>query len=84
MSFFPRSIRRHSLWVFGFFLYLFAVAVLHAEVNGRISGVVRDTSGAAMVGAHVTATNLQTGRKQSVVCDRDGSYGLLALPPGTY
>jgi iron complex outermembrane receptor protein len=52
--------------------------------DGRVTGVVRDSSGAAVPGATVTITNDQTGASQSAVSGPDGSYSVTALAPGDY
>jgi Carboxypeptidase regulatory-like domain/TonB dependent receptor len=52
--------------------------------SGTVVGSVRDVSGAAAAGAHVTATNSQTGREQSASAGSEGDYTLTNLTPGTY
>jgi len=52
--------------------------------TATISGTVTDPSGAAISGAKVTATNLQTNVSRTVTTQSDGSYSLLFLPIGTY
>ncbi len=51
--------------------------------EGKIAGTVRDTTGAALPGASVTATNPAGGAVRSATTANDGSYSL-ALPPGKY
>src|SRR5271154_6124852 len=72
---------------FGFALILvilFSSAISRADVTGSIQGVVRDKTQAAVGGAHITVTNALTNFKQEVTSAADGSYRILALPPGTY
>lgn len=57
---------------------------LWADVTGSISGYVRDSSGAALPGAHITITNLATGVVEQTATDSQGEYTVLALPPGSY
>jgi len=63
---------------------LFSSAVSRADVTGSIQGVVRDKSQAVVAGAHITVTNLQTNFKQEATSSADGTYRILALPPGSY
>src|SRR5437763_96083 len=52
--------------------------------TATISGNVSDSTGAAVVGARATATNLGTNLAQSATTASDGSYSLLFLPVGIY
>ena len=52
--------------------------------DGRVAGVVRDSSGATVPGATVTVTNDATGASQSTVSADDGSYSVTGLVPGEY
>ncbi len=69
-----------------FILLLFAVStILQAQfTDGDIAGTVTDPSGAALVGATVTITNLQTGHLDRAQTDKIGYYRVHHLPPGTY
>jgi Carboxypeptidase regulatory-like domain/TonB dependent receptor len=55
-----------------------------AGVTASISGTVRDPSGAAIVGATVTATNTGTGIKQTQNTNGQGFYSFQSLPLGSY
>jgi len=72
------------------FARIFAVALLAAMPvlaqlpTGAILGTVKDSSGAAVPGATVTARNTDTGATRTVTTDNDGSYRLAALPTGHY
>ena len=55
-----------------------------AQNDGRISGVVRDSSGGAVPGATVTITNDQTSASQTAVSGPDGTYSVSGLAPGAY
>ena len=57
-----------------------------AQVAGTaaLTGVVTDPSGALVVGAEVTATNLATGAKRSAQTDAAGKYLMTQVPPGDY
>jgi hypothetical protein len=47
-------------------------------------GLVTDLTGAAVVGARITALNLATNRERSVLTNQDGRYRVAALTPGEY
>ncbi|MBI2818574.1 MAG: TonB-dependent receptor [Acidobacteria bacterium] len=59
-------------------------AVLAQLPTATILGVVRDSSGAVVPGATVTASNTQTGQVRTAVSGGNGSYRLAALPVGNY
>ena len=52
--------------------------------TAAISGQVRDSSGAAIPGATVTAHNRETGRSRTTETSLNGRYSLAALPVGVY
>jgi hypothetical protein len=51
---------------------------------GGISGTVRDSSDALVVGAHVLAVNNGTGLRQTDTTNSNGGYVFTLLPIGTY
>ena len=57
-----------------------------AQVAGTaaLTGAVTDPSGAIVVGADVTATNLATGAKRTAQTDTAGRYLISQVPPGDY
>src|ERR671932_1067656 len=60
-------------------------ASAHAQApRGRITGVVRDASGAPREAARVTATNNATGATRSTTTAANGAYTISGLAPGTY
>jgi len=61
-----------------------AVGVASASINGSISGVVTDPSGAVVSGAKVVATNTDTGVKTNLTTDSKGFYNFASLPVGNY
>ena len=65
-------------------LLLLCTVQLRADVTGSIRGYVRDTSGAVLPNATVTALQTGTGYTRTAASDASGQYSLLALPPGTY
>ena len=52
--------------------------------DGRISGVVRDASGATVPGVIVTVTNQGTGTSKTANTPADGTYAVTGLPAGAY
>ena len=55
-----------------------------ASVTGRISGSVKDPTGAVVPGATVTALNTDTGLRETLRTDAQGFYAFLSLPVGHY
>jgi hypothetical protein len=55
-----------------------------AQDTGSISGTVIDKSGAAVVGAEVSVSNLGGSLTRSTVTNSDGLYVVAGLPGGTY
>ena len=51
--------------------------------DARLTGVVRDTTGASVPGATVTVSNQATGASQVLTSGVDGGFSV-SLPPGTY
>jgi hypothetical protein len=59
--------------------------LLGDDLYGRIRGTITDPSGAVIVGAKVTATNLGTGISRDTTTGPDGTYEFLQLAaPGAY
>jgi len=70
-------------------LFAFALAVLlgarvYAGVTASISGTVTDSSGAAIAGANVTATNVDTSVVFTQSTNSQGYYSFPQLPLGKY
>lgn len=59
-------------------------ALIHAAVGGSISGTVRDRSGAVVPKATVTATNVNTGVRQTGSTNGSGVYSFPGLAVGHY
>jgi hypothetical protein len=55
-----------------------------AGVGGRISGTVKDASGAVVTRATVSITNSDTGVRQVLASDDNGAYAFLNVPVGRY
>ena len=58
--------------------------LVFAQVSASMSGRIEDPSGAAIAGATVTITNLETGAARTVSADETGNYRALSLPVGQY
>ena len=52
--------------------------------TGTLSGVVKDPTGAVMMGVQVTVTNIGTSATRSATTDGDGRWIVTALPVGSY
>jgi hypothetical protein len=61
-----------------------AAPVAAQDFRGRISGTVTDNSGAVLPGVTVTATSPALIQPQVQVTGADGTYRMIALPPGVY
>jgi hypothetical protein len=59
-------------------------AVWAADPTGTLAGNVSDPSGAAVVGAKVVATNINTGLRRDTTSAADGGYLFPLLPVGLY
>src|SRR5947207_10393333 len=68
-------------------LLLLACCAVHVgaqTVVGRISGTVKDATGAVVPSATVTVTNTATNLTRTATTDEDGFYTVTNLPVGTY
>ena len=72
---------RFKLFALSFCLALVAFA---QQPTGSITGTVSDPTGAAVVGAKVVATNLNTGLTRDTTTANDGGYVFPLLPVGFY
>jgi hypothetical protein len=63
---------------------LFQVAGAQTSQVAQISGRVVDRTGAAIVGAHVSMTNVNTGLNRTTDSGPEGSYNITTLPIGNY
>jgi hypothetical protein len=71
------------VWILVFFLHLAATA--WAQVNtASLTGLVTDSSGAAMAGATVEVKNRATNVAYTVTTDSSGYYTFVTLPVGAY
>src|SRR5712692_2760259 len=64
---------------------LLAIALVNAqEYRASLLGVVTDSSGAAVAGASIKVTNVESGVTASSRTNNDGSYVVPYLLPGRY
>jgi hypothetical protein len=77
-----RSVMQLVLPLFAVLLLLCGSAL--GSVTASIAGTVTDASGAAIVGAAVTATNLETGIVQTLHTNQQGYYTFPSLALGHY
>jgi len=64
---------------------LFAATALYAQVpTADLSGIVTDSTGAAIAGASVTITNKGTAAARTATTNEGGAYSLSSLNPGNY
>jgi iron complex outermembrane receptor protein len=73
---------RTPAWPFVLAFALFAIPAL-AQSSGKISGTVRDASGAPVPGVTVTITNQATNTTQTATSSADGAFSV-SVPPGVY
>src|SRR5205823_9568445 len=60
------------------------LSVSAQTIVGRISGTVKDTSGAIIPNATITVTNVANNLTRTVETDAAGFYTVTNLPVGTY
>jgi len=65
-------------------LSLYGGPAVAQVATGTISGNVKDNSGAAVPGATVTATHVDTHVSKTTTTDAEGHYALTLLPLGSY
>src|SRR6202167_3712705 len=59
-------------------------ATAQSLISGDLAGTITDSSGAAIVGATITATNTGTGAVKTVTTGAAGDYRIGLLQPGNY
>jgi len=75
---------KRGIWVLGILL-AFATAAASQTVNGAITGVVRDSSGAVVKDVALTLRNVATDQLVgTMVSGSDGEYAFRNLPPARY
>jgi len=69
-----------------FFVFLFgsAFAVGAQQETAKLTGEVKDSSGALVAGAHITVTNVRTNISVNTETNDQGFYTVASLKPGDY
>jgi hypothetical protein len=75
---------RDWLTALGALVFSLALAPSALAQNAQITGLAKDSSGAIIPGATVTARNVENGLTRVAVTDGAGEYRLPSLPPGRY
>ena len=76
----------HGLGISALLVVLLAIPMVAVAqiTTATIVGTISDPSGAQVPAASVTARNVDTGLKRTVVSGEDGNYRLEFLPVGNY
>src|SRR6266849_1913776 len=76
----------HVGMIVGFALVLFVCCgrLEGQAVNATLLGTISDSSGAVVIGARVTITEMNTGFRRSAATNESGNYEFAHLPPGHY
>src|SRR5262249_3089631 len=77
-------IRASAPWIFALLCMFLTGPFSAGQVSASLSGVITDPSGAAVVGAAVTAKSLDTGVSRAATTDQSGRYRFFLLPVGLY
>ncbi|HTK28521.1 MAG TPA: TonB-dependent receptor [Vicinamibacterales bacterium] len=77
-------IRRVRIGFLGLVLLASAAPVFAQVAQAELRGTITDESGAALPGATVTATHVETGTSRTTVTTETGTYVMPALPVGAY
>jgi hypothetical protein len=75
----------HCKWLFPSLVLFFLTSLAQAQnTTGSIVGRVTDQTGAAVAGATLTVTNVETQETRAIVSGASGDYSVSLLKPGTY
>lgn len=79
------AVRKSPLYLLFLCALIVSAGALHAQsANGRIVGVVKDTTGALISGSKVVLTEESTGLERELATQSDGSYAFNEIAPSTY
>jgi hypothetical protein len=73
--------------IHGLFAVLFlsiGLAAWSQNTTGSMVGIVTDSTGAAVTGAQVTVVRVETGESRLVTTNKQGTFTVQFLNPGTY
>jgi hypothetical protein len=79
-----RNLKRVILCLIGLAAFLLSMPMMQAQSTGTIIGVVKDSSGAVVPGAKITARETDTGANRTVTTGNDGAFRFDAMAVGTY
>ncbi len=79
-----RNLKCVVLCLIGLAAFLLSMPMMQAQSTGTIIGVVKDSSGAVVAGAKVTAREPDTGVTRTVTTGNDGAFRFDAMSVGTY
>jgi hypothetical protein len=79
-----KTLRTRLLVVFSLLCFAACASVLTAEPSGGVVGQVKDKKGAAIVGAKITLTRINTGATATTVSGKTGEYQFVQLAPAVY
>src|SRR5438105_1489762 len=81
-----RATRRSFARLFlGLFTACSFLPTLHAQrVVASIQGTVRDSTGAVIPGAMITAISAETNLRRTAISNESGLFSITELPPGKY
>jgi hypothetical protein len=77
--------RTSGITVTALVMFFFScVLSLAQSTTSAVNGTVTDATGAIVVGANITVTNVATGVTYSATSDSIGAFHVTQLPPGRY
>src|SRR5690349_4312738 len=75
---------QRPIGVYGIALLIALRAYGQGGGNAAMSGTVSDPTGAVIVGAHVTMTQIGTEVKRTAMSNENGQFIIPSLPPANY
>jgi len=84
MTRFPMFSTRAALYVLSSLVLICAQQAAAQQATAQITGTIRDTSHAIVVGAKVTLRNTATNITHTLTSNKDGDYLFTLVPIGNY